>query len=94
MVTLRYFQQSWFIVYLSLGCLSVPGMRGKVTRHKKIRYSGINEKGECIDRVAEGWHARLVQHENDHLNGIVYTGLMAEEDKLLTYDEWKSLSES
>lgn len=51
------------------GCLSVPGVRGKVSRYKKIRYIGKSQNGETIDRVAEGWHARLVQHEFDHLNG-------------------------
>ena len=74
------------------GCLSVPGMRGKVPRYHKIEYSGLDEHGAEIRRVAEGWHARLVQHEFDHLNGILYPELMAEEDKLLTLDQWKALS--
>ena len=74
------------------GCLSVPGMRGKVPRYRKIEYTGVNEKGEEIRRVAEGWHARLVQHEFDHLNGILYPELMAEEDKLLTLEQWKALT--
>jgi peptide deformylase len=71
------------------GCLSVPGMRGKVARYKSIKYKGYSEKGELVERVAHGWHARLFQHEFDHLNGILYPGLMAEEDKLLTVDEWR-----
>ncbi len=54
------------------GCLSVPGMRGKVPRPSKIRYSGLDTKGEPFDRVAEGFHARVVQHEVDHLNGVLY----------------------
>ena len=74
------------------GCLSVPGKRGKVLRYKKIRYTGLSQSGEVIDRVAEGWHARLVQHEFDHLNGILYPELMTEEDKLLTLDEWKAIT--
>lgn len=74
------------------GCLSVPGMRGKVPRYHKIEYSGLDENGVEIRRVAEGWHARLVQHEFDHLNGILYPELMAEEDKLLTLEQWKALS--
>lgn len=54
------------------GCLSVPGLRGKVPRYTKIHYSGFNEEGEKIDRIAEGFHARVVQHECDHLDGILY----------------------
>ena len=76
------------------GCLSVPGKRGKVLRYKKIRYTGLSPSGEVIDRVAEGWHARLVQHEFDHLNGILYPELMTEEDKLLTLEEWKAITTS
>lgn len=74
------------------GCLSVPGMRGKVPRYQKIQYSGFDENGAEICRVAEGWHARLVQHEFDHLNGILYPELMAEEDKLQTLEQWKAFS--
>jgi peptide deformylase len=76
------------------GCLSVPGMRGKVNRYYKIQYEGISEKGEKISRTAEGWHSRLVQHEYDHLNGVLYPELMEEEDKLLTVDQWRSLTQS
>lgn len=54
------------------GCLSVPGLRGKVPRYTKIQYSGFNEEGERIDRVAENFHARIVQHECDHLDGILF----------------------
>jgi peptide deformylase len=54
------------------GCLSVPGMRGVVPRVHKLRYTGFDEKGNPIDRVAEGFHARVVQHEVDHLDGILY----------------------
>ena len=54
------------------GCLSVPGMRGVVPRYKKLRYTGTDEEGNPIDRVAEGFHARVVQHECDHLDGILY----------------------
>ncbi len=54
------------------GCLSVPGMRGVVPRYLKLRYTGSDEKGNPIDRVAEGFHARVVQHEVDHLDGILY----------------------
>jgi peptide deformylase len=54
------------------GCLSVPGMRGSVPRFKRIRYQGFNELGEKIDRAVDGFHARVVQHECDHLHGILY----------------------
>jgi peptide deformylase len=54
------------------GCLSVPGLRGSVPRFKRIRYQGFNELGESIDRSVDGFHARVVQHECDHLHGILY----------------------
>jgi peptide deformylase len=54
------------------GCLSVPGMRGVVPRYTKLRYTGFDIEGNPIDRVAEGFHARVVQHECDHLDGILY----------------------
>ncbi|MGD8524857.1 MAG: peptide deformylase [Thioalkalispiraceae bacterium] len=54
------------------GCLSVPGMRGLVPRHKHIRYSGFDQHGEPIQREANDFHARVVQHEVDHLDGILY----------------------
>jgi peptide deformylase len=54
------------------GCLSVPGLRGKVPRHAQIRYQGHDEFGALIDRTVSGFHARVVQHECDHLDGILY----------------------
>ena len=54
------------------GCLSVPGLRGVVPRWRRIRYSGFDEKGGPIEREAEGFHARVVQHECDHLVGKLY----------------------
>lgn len=54
------------------GCLSVPGMRGVVPRATRIRYRGVDPEGRPIDRVAEGFHARVVQHECDHLIGKLY----------------------
>ncbi|QXL84997.1 peptide deformylase [Comamonas sp. NLF-1-9] len=54
------------------GCLSVPGLRGKVPRFTRIRYSGFDPFGEPIEREAEGFHARVVQHECDHLIGKLY----------------------
>jgi peptide deformylase len=55
------------------GCLSVPGMRGVVSRFKHIRYTGFDAAGGAIDVEASGFHARVVQHECDHLDGIIYT---------------------
>lgn len=54
------------------GCLSVPGLRGLVPRFNKIEYSGYDHTGQKITRMAEGFHARVVQHECDHLDGILY----------------------
>lgn len=54
------------------GCLSVPGLRGMVPRHLRVRYRGFDERGQIIDRTVEGFHARVVQHECDHLDGILY----------------------
>jgi len=54
------------------GCLSVPGMRGIVPRYRAIRYRGFDQHGNPIEREAEGFHARVVQHECDHLDGVLY----------------------
>jgi peptide deformylase len=54
------------------GCLSVPGMRGWVPRWRRLRYNGFDEKAKPFEREVEGFHARVVQHEVDHLDGILY----------------------
>jgi peptide deformylase len=54
------------------GCLSVPGMRGLVPRFRRLRYQGFDAQGAPIDRTVEGFHARVVQHEVDHLDGILF----------------------
>jgi peptide deformylase len=54
------------------GCLSVPGMRGLVPRYKKLRYQGFDQYGKPIDCSVDGFHARVVQHEVDHLMGVLY----------------------
>ena len=54
------------------GCLSVPGMRGLVPRWRSLRYSGVDPFGKPVERSVEGFHARVVQHECDHLDGILY----------------------
>lgn len=60
------------------GCLSVPGLRGKVPRHQRIRYWGADVRGAPIEREAEGFHARVVQHECDHLVGRLYPTRMTD----------------
>lgn len=59
------------------GCLSIPGMSGLVTRYKKIKYSALDLNGQSISAEVEGLHARVIQHEFDHLNGILYTSRLA-----------------
>lgn len=54
------------------GCLSVPGMRGLVPRYEHLRYQGFDQHGKPVDRTVSGFHARVVQHECDHLQGILY----------------------
>ena len=54
------------------GCLSVPGLRGWVPRFRRLRYTALDQTGQRIDRNVEGFHARVVQHECDHLEGILY----------------------
>jgi peptide deformylase len=64
------------------GCLSVPGLRGVVPRYTRIRYRGVDAQGQPIDREAEGFHARVVQHECDHLIGRLYPTRMRDLTKL------------
>jgi peptide deformylase len=75
-------------------CLSVPGMRGLVPRFTRIRYGGTLEDGSPVERNADGFHARLFQHEYDHLDGILYPQRIADitkfgfTDALLPHAEW------
>ena len=59
------------------GCLSVPGLRGVVPRFVKLRYRGVDMDGNRIERTADGFHARVVQHEVDHLNGLLFIDRMS-----------------
>jgi peptide deformylase len=58
------------------GCLSIPGLRGIVPRHARIRYRGVTLDGRPLERIAEGFHARVVQHEIDHLDGVLFLDRM------------------
>ncbi len=68
------------------GCLSVPGLRGLVSRYTKLRYTGFDENGQRIDRTVSDFHARVVQHECDHLDGILYP-LRLKDIRLLGFEE-------
>lgn len=69
------------------GCLSVPGLRGAVPRWTRIRYRGMTPEGEPVDRTVEGFHARVVQHECDHLDGILYPRRMTDLGLLVFNEE-------
>jgi len=71
------------------GCLSVPGLRGVVPRHAHIRYTGITPEGETISREVHGMHARVVQHECDHLDGVLYPQRMTDHRYLVFEQEMR-----
>lgn len=71
------------------GCLSVPGLRGLVPRYTRIRYEGTLPDGTGLSREVGGWHARVVQHELDHLDGILYPQRMADLKDLVFETELK-----
>jgi peptide deformylase len=71
------------------GCLSVPGLRGAVPRWARVRYRAQTPDGETIDRVVEGFHARVVQHECDHLDGILYPQRMTDHRLFSFVEEWQ-----
>ena len=71
------------------GCLSLPGMMGAVPRYTHIRYSGLGLDGEPIEREARGFHARVVQHECDHLDGILYPQRIEDMNKFGFNEEMK-----
>ncbi|MBL8521890.1 MAG: peptide deformylase [Betaproteobacteria bacterium] len=64
------------------GCLSVPGLRGKVSRFARLRYTGFDAHGKPIDRTVDRFHARVVQHEVDHLDGVLYPMRMSDMTQL------------
>ena len=69
------------------GCLSVPGLRGLVERPAHIRYSGTDLDGNAVTRIAKGFHARVVQHECDHLDGVLYPQRMGDLTRLIFESE-------
>ena len=80
------------------GCLSIPGMQGLVRRYSKIKYEGFDIDGNQIQKKAEGLHARVIQHEIDHLDGVLYTERLADkkafgfEKEIIEY--WKNENQS
>ena len=76
------------------GCLSVPGLRGLVPRHSEIIYRGLGLDGQKIERRAKGFHARVVQHECDHLDGMLYPQRMTDLGKLIFESEVRARIEA
>lgn len=74
------------------GCLSIPGLTGVVPRYNRIRYRGFAPNGAPVEREASGFHARVVQHETDHLDGILYTMRMTDLRLLSFTDELRRLA--
>ena len=71
------------------GCLSIPDLRGLVPRHPALRLRGLDRHGRPVDRVVEGFEARIVQHEFDHLNGVLFLDRMRDLASLAYFDEWQ-----
>ena len=74
------------------GCLSVPGLRGVVPRHARIRVSAVDVEGDPVSFEAEGFHARVIQHEHDHLDGIIFVDRMTDLSSLAYEDELERFS--
>lgn len=77
------------LVYDWEGCLSIPDLRGLVPRHPAVRVHGLDRRGERLDFRAEGYEGRIVQHEYDHLNGVVFLDRMRDLRSLAFGDEWE-----
>lgn len=69
------------------GCLSIPGLRADVPRHQSVHFSGINEHGEAVSGTAVGFHANVLQHEYDHLDGILYPQRIEDFSRFSFFDE-------
>jgi peptide deformylase len=81
--------QSRELVYDWEGCLSIPDLRGLVPRHPAVRVQGLDREGRPLDYVASDFEARIVQHEFDHLNGVVFLDRMRDLHSLAYLDEWE-----
>ena len=81
--------QSGELVYDWEGCLSIPDLRGLVPRHPAVRVRGLDRLGQPLDYVAAGFEARIVQHEFDHLNGVVFLDRMRDLKALAFREEWE-----
>jgi peptide deformylase len=81
--------QAGELVYDWEGCLSIPDLRGLVPRHPAVRVRGLDRLGQPLDYVARGFEARIVQHEFDHLNGVVFLDRMRDLKALAFRDEWE-----
>lgn len=78
------------LVYDWEGCLSIPDLRGLVPRHPKVRVQGLDRTGRPLDYIADGFEARIIQHEYDHLNGVVFLDRMRDLKTLGYIDEWEN----
>jgi peptide deformylase len=76
------------LVYDWEGCLSIPELRGLVPRHPSVRLHGLDRQGQRLDLEVAGFEARIVQHEFDHLNGVVFLDRMRDLQSLSYYEEW------
>jgi peptide deformylase len=76
------------LVYEWEGCLSIPDLRGLVPRHPAVRLHGLDRRGDSLDYVARGFEARVIQHEFDHLNGVVFIDRMHDLRSLAYGEEW------
>ena len=76
------------LVYDWEGCLSIPDLRGLVPRHPQVKIHGLDRHGGRLDYVAAGFEARIVQHEFDHLNGVLFLDRMRDLQSLAFYEEW------
>lgn len=82
------------LVYDWEGCLSIPGLRGLVPRHPEVRVQGLDRGGQPLDLVLQGLEARIVQHEFDHLNGVVFLDRMRDLRSLSFSEEWERFMRS
>ncbi|HBL29075.1 MAG TPA: peptide deformylase [Acidobacteria bacterium] len=81
------------LVYDWEGCLSIPDLRGMVPRHPEVRVQGLDRSGQPLDYLCRGFEARIVQHEFDHLNGVVFLDRMRDFKTLGYIDEWQRMGD-